>query len=259
MKKLLPFALALLSATALAQDIQFDDLSEDDVEEVSREFAGNFSHSGVSAPETDGLWGVEVGVVGGKSKSPELKDVIDASGGEGDDFKNLYHAGAMLRAHAPFDIFAEVTILPEREFDDVEVSNKSFELGWNAGGFFGLPLDIAIAASRTNSEISFKQEISGVDNKIELETKTTMYWIGVSKTFLFFTPYIKVGRAKTDADLKSTVSVLENSQDTKISSDPSGGYFAAGANLQFAFFKIGAEVSKVMDVSRASGKISIDF
>lgn len=259
MKKFLPLSLMLFATSAFAQDIQFDNLSKSDVENVSREFAATFSHTGVSAPETDGLWGVEVGVIAGQSKSPDLKDVIDASGGKGSDFKNLYHAGVMARAHFPFDIFAELTILPERDFDDVTVSNKSFELGWNAGGFFNLPLDLAVAVNRTNSEISFKQEISNVDNKIDLETITTMYWIGVSKTFLFVTPYLKIGRAKTDADLKSTVSVLQGSTDTKISSDPSGGYLALGANLQFAFFKLGAEFSQIMDVKRTSAKISFDF
>jgi hypothetical protein len=38
-----------------------------------------------------------------------------------------------------------------------------------------------------------------------------------------------------------------------------GNYFAAGANLQFAFLKLGAEISKIMDVSRTSAKISFDF
>lgn len=258
MKKLLPLALALLTTTAFAQDIQFDDLSKDDVENVSREFAGNFAHTGVSAPETNGMWGVEFGLVAGQAKTPDLKDVIDASGGDGSQFDTIYHAGAQARVHL-WQAFAEVVILPERDIEEVSVSNNSIEIGWNLGGTFHWPVDVAIAASRTNSEINFKQEISGVDNKINLETQTTMYWIGVSKTFWLVTPYVKFGKANAEADLKSDSNILTYSASTKESVDVDGGYYALGANLELGFIKFGAEVSKVMDVSRASGKISFDF
>lgn len=258
MKKLLPFALALMSLPALSQNIQFDDLSKSDVENVAREFSANFAHTGVSAPETDGLWGVEVGLIAGQSSSPDLKDVISDSGGDGSDFKNIYHAGLMARGHFPFDLFAELTVLPEQEISDVKIKNTSFELGWNAGAFFNLPLDLAIAVNRSNSDISFKQD-QPVDNKIDLESKTTMVWVGVSKTFLFVTPYLKVGTVKADSDLKANVSVLNYSSDQKESVTNDGGYLALGANLQFAFFKLGLEASQIMEVKRATLKLSFDI
>jgi len=258
MKKFLPWALALLSTAAVASDIQFNNLTTKDIENVGREFSANFVHTGVSAPETDGVWGIEVGVIGGRSKSPDLSDVIEASGGSGSDFETLYHAAAMARAHFPFDLFAEMTILPEREISEVTIKSNSFEIGWNAGAFFNLPLDLAIGVNRSNSEISFSQT-QPVQTDISLESKTTVMWVGVSKTFLFVTPYLKFGAAKSESDFASTVDILVDTNKTKESVDNSGGYLAFGANLQFAFFKIGAEISKVMDVGRASGKISLDF
>lgn len=257
MKKFLVLAV-LISTSAFATDIQFDNLSKTDIEDVAREFSANFVHTGVSAPETDGLWGVEVGVVGGSSKSPDLSDVIEASGGNGSDFKSLYHAAVMARAHFPFDLFAEMTLLPERDISEVTIKSNSFEIGWNAGAFFNLPLDIAIAVNRSNSEISFSQT-QPVATDISLESKTTVMWVGISKTFLFVTPYVKFGAAKAESDFASTASILTYTADLKESVSNSGGYLALGANLQFAFIKFGAEISKVMDVGRASGKISIDF
>jgi hypothetical protein len=258
MKKFLPWALALLSTGALANDIQFNNLTTKDIENVAREFSANFVHTGVSAPETDGVWGIEVGVIAGRSKSPDLSDVIQASGGNGSDFETLYHAAVMARAHFPFDLFAEMTILPEREISEVTIKSNSFEIGWNAGAFFNLPLDIAIGLNRSNSEISFSQT-QPVQTDISLESKTTVMWVGVSKTFLFVTPYLKFGAAKAESDFASTADILVDTNELKESVDNSGGYLAFGANLQFAFFKIGAEISKVMDVGRASGKISLDF
>jgi len=262
MKKILSLALALSVAPVMASEIQFGDLSKKDVENLSREFSGNFAHTGVSAPETNGLWGAEIGVIGGQASSPDVSDIIDASGGEGDDFKKIYHAGIQARAHLPFEIFAEMVFLPEQEINDVKIKNASFELGWNAGGFFNLPLDIAIAVNRGNSNISFTQQDpnSSATGKVELESTTTMYWVGVSKKFLFFTPYAKIGMASSDSDLKSSFDIFDSTYTgTKRSAKNDGSYYAVGANLEFGIIKFGAEISSVMDVTRASGKFSFDF
>ncbi len=263
MKKYLVLGTLLVSATVFANTPQFEDLSKSDVENIAREFSGNFSHTGVSAPETDGLWGVEVGAFGGKSSSPELSDVIDESGGDGSDFENLYHAGVMARAHFPFDLFAEMTLLPEREIADVTVKNSTFELGWNAGAFFGLPLDLAVGLNWAKSEISFTQDPTPsipAESKISMDSKTRILWIGVGKTFGFISPYAKVGTVKSESDVDSSITgVFADASKRSQSVENSGGYFAAGANLQLFFVKLGAEVSQVMKVKRATVKLSLDF
>jgi hypothetical protein len=256
MKHFLSLAVAFVSFSAFAAGPRFNNLTKSQVEDISREFSANFSHTGVSAPETDGLWGVEVGIVAGKSKSPDLADVIDSSTGDGSDFESLYHAGVMARAHFPFDIFAEMSLLPERDINDVKVKSSSFEIGWNAGGFFSLPIDLAVGLNVANSDLSFKQT-QPVASEISIESKTKMAWIGVSKTFLFVTPYLKLGKANSESDVKSTQPlVFANGNQTV---DNSGGYLALGANLQFAFLKLGFEASQIMSVKRASAKISFDF
>lgn len=258
MKKFYVLALALISTGALASGPQFNNLSKSDVEDVAREFSANFAHTGVSAPETDGLWGVEVGVIGGKTASPDMKDVVDASGGKGSDVATLYHAGVMARAHFPLDIFAEVNFLPEKDISDITVKNTSYELGWNAGGFFGLPIDIAAAVNFANSEMSFKQT-TPVASDTSLKSKTRIMWVGVSKTLLFFTPYLKVGTVSADSDVIATANIFADPTIQKQSVTNSGSYLAFGANLQLAFFKLGFEASQIMGVKRASGKISFDF
>lgn len=257
MKRLL-FASMFLSVSAFAADINLNNLSKSDVKEVAQEFGGNFAHTVVAAPETDGLWGVEVGVVAGQTRSPNFSDVVDASGGKGSDFKNIYHGGLMARAHFPFDIFAELSHLPEQKFSDVKVKSTSLGLGWNLGGFLGLPLDVAVGADYGKGNLKFHQDGPPVAD-IELETKTTVFWAGVSKTFLFFTPYAKVGVSKIKADLDATASILSYSGAQSESVDESGGFAALGANLQFAFFKFGVEASQLQKTKRASAKISLDF
>lgn len=258
MKTFLPLALAFLTSAAFASGPQFNNLSKSDVENISKEFSANFSHTGVSAPETDGLWGIELGVVAGKTASPDLKDVVDASGGNGSDASSLYHAGAMARVHIPGDLFAEINLLPEQTLSDITVKNTSYEIGWNAGGFFNLPIDVAIAANMANSNFSIKQT-SPVASTTTLDSSTRIYWIGLSKTLFIFTPYVKFGSVSADTDLKATGSILGYTASQKESVTNSGGYLAFGANITLGFLKLGAEMSKIMGVSRTSGKLSFDF
>ncbi|MBA2405320.1 MAG: hypothetical protein H0V66_11160 [Bdellovibrionales bacterium] len=264
MKKFLIFGALLISTSAFAQQLPTS-LTQDQIDDVSGEFAVNLSHTAVAAPETKGMWGVEVGIVGGKTKSPELAGLVDDAGEDGSDFKSIYHAGLMGRAHI-WNVFLELSILPEREISDITIGNKSFGLGWNAGDTFDLPLDVAIGANFSNSDIKFKQEINNdstgntpVQSEISFDAKTKVYWVGVSKEFLFFTPYAKVGTASFEADIDvSNGSIFANEKSSE-KGEGSGGYYALGANLQFLLFRFGIEASKTIDVSRISGKFSVAF
>jgi hypothetical protein len=270
MKKFLFPLLAALAVPAFASDITLDNLTQKDVDNVTTEFAANFAHTAVAAPETDGAWGVEVGVIGGITGTPKLKGVINDAGGDGSDFKNVYHAGVMARVHFPMDVFVEGSFLPQKEISDVTVSSHSLGLGWNAGGYFGLPLDLAIGAQISSHDVEFKQTIQNastsnvpVDSKINLNGSTRVFYVAASKTFLFITPYVKVGMAHQDSDIKvkgqGSIFNTTFTAGQKADADVNGGYFVAGANLQLAFFKLGFEWGQTMGVRRATGKISLDF
>jgi hypothetical protein len=258
MKKLL-LALTCALSTAAFADIRLDNLTKKDVENITGEFGGNFAHTAVAAPETNGLWGIEVGVLAGRTGSPDLKKVVNDSNGKGSDFANLYHAGVMGRVHIPFDIFAEVTLLPEQEIEDVKIKNQTFSVGWNAGRFFNLPLDLALGLDSGKGEVSFTQDNPAPNTKIALETKTSVYWVGLSKTFAFFTPYLKVGTAQIDGELKGDATIFATPATSKETANVSGTYYAVGANLQFFFLRLGVEASQVVDARRISGKFSFAF
>jgi hypothetical protein len=259
MKKSLLAISLLLSFSAYSQNIQLDNLTKDDVKDVSVEFGGNFAHTAVAAPETDGLWGIELGVVGGKTKSPNFSDVIEASGGSGDDFNSLYHAGIMARAHLPFDLFAEVTMLPEQEFEDVKIKNQTFGIGWNIGGFFSLPVDVAVGFDYGRGEINFSQDIPVPGTDVNFKSKTTVYWVGVSKTFWLVTPYVKLGTSKIEGDLTADANIFDFSVSSNESVSTSGNFLAGGLNIQLTFIKLGFEASQIQDARRFTGKLSFDF
>jgi hypothetical protein len=256
--------------SSMAGTPAFKDLSKKQLEDIGNEFAVNFSHTSVAAPETNGLWGVEVGLVAGQSGTPELKKAVDQAGEDGSKFKNLYTAGLMARVHFPFDLFVEASALPKRDISNVEIANRTFGVGWNVGRFASLPQDIALGLNTSNSDIKFDQVINNtstgnidVNSNMKLNSQSTVYWLGVSKTFLFITPYVKFGAASTksnlniDASGNATVFNFTTNQKADVSS--SGGYYAIGANLQFLLFRFGVEASNTIGVKRVAGKFSIAF
>jgi hypothetical protein len=99
---------------------------------------------------------------------------------------------------------------------------------------------------------------------MKLNSKSTVYWVGASKTFLFVTPYIKVGAASTKSDLdidasNANATVFNFTQSQKASVSSSGSYYSIGANLQFLLFRFGVEASNTIGVKRVAGKFSIAF
>lgn len=263
MKKSLALLASLLTFSAIAADPQFDNISKKDVENVSKEFGTNFAHTTVAAPETDGLWSVEVGLVGGQTESPKFKKVIENSGGSGGDFDNIYHAALVGRVTFPLEFFVEASILPEQEIGGVEIKSNSFSAGWNIGRFTKLPLDITLGYDHAKGEISFHQD-ADIPNSvpaadIDLETTTKVMWVGVSKTFVFVTPYLKVGTAKVDGDLNATAQIFNVGGQTSESVSVDGGYLAAGVNVQLLIFRLGVEMTQMLDTKRISGKFSFAF
>jgi hypothetical protein len=261
--KILVILSLLISLPVFAQ--QFSNLTKKDVENVTEEFGANFSHTVVAAPETKGIWGIEAGVVAGMTASPKFKGVIEDSGGDGKKFKNIYNAAVFGRLHVPFDLFVEAAFLPEQEIQEIKFKSQSFGAGWNAGGFFKWPVDLALGFSQGSGEINFTQTQDTTTvpvtpaADISFETKTTIYYAALSKTFLFATPYAKFGTASINGQLDANASIFgytaEQSEDISLS----GGYMAFGINVNFLFLKIGAEYSKVLDVSKTAAKLSFDI
>jgi hypothetical protein len=267
MKKSLGILAFLFSFSALANQPQFSNLSKSDVEDVSKEFGANFSHTSVAAPETDGAWGIEFGVSGGQTSSSKFSDVVEASGGKGSDFKNIYHVGVMGRVHLPGEIFLEATMLPEQKISSVKIKSSSFGIGWNFGRFIGLPLDLAVGLDRGNGDVSFHQDQDLTTSPvtpaadIKLQTTTTNYWLGVSKSFWVFTPYAKVGMSKIIGDLDASTPGIfgygAGKQNESVNLN--GSYLALGANIQLLIVKLGMEASQIQQVKRLSAKLSFDF
>lgn len=274
MKKLL-LAVGLLSSfSVFANDIKLQELSKKDIEDVSKEFATNFTHTIATAPSTDGVWGVEVGVTASTMESPKLSKVVDASGGEGSEFETLYSGAGFLRVHVPFELFFETSILPKSKIADVEFNNTTFGVGWNAGRFFSLPFDLSLGYDVANGEIAFSQILElknqpGVEGNadISLETATQKAWVGISKKLLVFTPYAKVGVINMKSTLKATGTAagevfgqdfsMSQSQEEEVKE--SSTYWAAGLQIDLTILSVGVEAMSALGNTRYAAKFAFSF
>ncbi len=261
MKKVFAFLTFFTISSAYSADIQLRDITSQQVNDLTKEFGVNFSHTAIAAPETDGLWGVEVGIAGGTTQSPNFSDIVDASGGKGSELKNLFNVGGIARIHVPFEIFVEATLLPEQKVSDIKLHSSSYAIGWNFGRVIGLPLDLAAGYNYGSGELSFHQDAQGIEPAadVKLTANTSVYWLGISKSFWIFTPYFKLGTSNISGNLDASIDIYDYTNEKKQSTDSSGSYFAGGINLELGIFKVGIESSKTQDVKRVSGKLSLDF
>lgn len=266
-KQLIALSLLVSSFSALASDIKLEQLSKKEVKDVSKEFATNFTHSIATAPSTDGLWGVEFGVTASTMSSPKLSKVVDNSGGDGKDFETLYSGAGFLRFHVPFELFFETSVLPKSKIADVEFNNTTFAVGWNAGRFFNLPLDLTAGYDVANGEVSFSQtlDVMGVpaNTDISLESATQKAWLGASKKFLVFTPYAKVGVINMKSTLKATGTaaseVFNYTSSQKETVKESSTYLAAGVQVDLTILSIGVEAMSALGNTRYAAKLGFSF
>ena len=266
MKKLSIGALALLSLNTLAAPPTLDQLSKGEVIDVADEFAVNFSHSTASSLQTKGDWGAEVGLVAGVSGSPSLQKAMNDADEYGDDYKKLFHGGLLLRGHYKWDIFAEVSILPSQDVNQMEVNNKTFALGWNAGSYFNLGYDLSVGANFSNSEVSFDQDVVGgvddVNADVTVDSSTKIFWVGAGRTYGNWNPYVKLGSATTDSDVEASTasgSIFNYTNARKESVSSSGEFLVLGTTLDVNYIRFGLEASQTVGVRRLTGKISYAF
>jgi len=245
-------------------------ISREQANSISEEFSSNFVHTTVSGASTLGqIFGVEVGIMAGVSKTPKL-DEISRSTDPNATIEKIPHAGAFAIVSMPFGITGELSYVPEVG-SDVKFNHLSFGLKYTLPQSLGLPVDIALRLHGSSSEFSYNEIVNNsstgntnVNTNIAFDTSSFGYQIVVSKKFLLFEPYAGLGAVSADTTISSTasstnVSIFNFSSSDTYNAETSGTHFFLGSNLNLLIFKLGAEYAKVMDVSRYSMKLSFYF
>lgn len=266
-------ALALFIApmTAGAQDLDFTDINEGDLEKIIGDFSANFTHTTVSGASALGdVFGFELGLVGGVTSTPGVDALIKETD-PGASAAALPHAGLIAQLSVPYGVTFELDMIPSFGSDDFKFSNTGLGVRWTmTDAILDLPFSLAVKGHMTKTDLEFETVINNastggipVDSKLEFSSTTTGLAVIISKNFLLFEPYFGLGMISSDGDMgvNGTGSIFDTTLTTGQSAGAksSGTHMFLGAELNLFFLKLGVEYSKIIDADRYTGKLSFYF
>lgn len=267
MKKLMllfTFIISFYSSNTLAQP-NFDNLTQADVDGLSKEFSANFAHRPISPASPMGdIFGFEVGIVAGITDAPKIQEISKREAPNEDPLDKLAHAGLIGAISVPFGITPELILFPERELGDVTFSHYSLGVKWTFSKFLPIPLvDLAARVHTAKTEVSFSDTVDGVNTTVNLENSTTGVQLLASTNLVVLEPFVGVGYITRDTDLGATGtaqifdSTFSLSQTANV--DGSSSQIIAGVQFNLLIMRIAAQYENVFGTSVTSAKFTLGF
>lgn len=265
MKLISLFAAALLSIGALAQDIPLQNLTSEDVKNLVKETSANFNHTSVSGASSLGtIWGFEIGVVGGVTKTPKIDALVKQAEPQ-TKADQIPHGELLGRLTVPAGVTVEAGFIPKIGKEDFKFSTLSLGVMWTPTDvLLDWPVSVAGKLHLTKTNLDFKDTVGSppVDTTFKYESTTTVLSLLVSKNFVMVEPYagILFGQTKGDLDVTGSSTVFAGATgQTSASGKSSGTGFMIGTELKLLVFKAGIEYSRLFDTGRFTGKLALYF
>jgi hypothetical protein len=264
----------LTTSSAFAADTpSFTNVSNSDFEGIVKELSANFGYSTItSASSLGGLWGFELGLTGGITKTPFIADLVKRND---PNFKQdkFPHAAALLRIGAPKGLTAEVMIFPKVSASDLSISQYGGSVMWTVTDVFWtqLPVTLAVKGYYSKFSLGFKQTINNsttgnqpVDAAINFDNSSLGAQILASRKFSVFTPYVGLGFAKASGELGITAATAPNasffaSQAQSAAAKPSSIQLMAGLDIKLFFLALGGEFQRSYGTNSLTGRLSFRF
>ena len=262
--KLLLLSLILVTNLAFADVPQLVNLSSSDVDAISKEFASNFVHT-IAAPASSygKLFGFEVGVLVGETKSPNIQRITHAY----DPTSNLTiipTAGLVGGVSGPLGLGGELSYIPKVTSGGVSIQNISGAVKWTCTDLIPTaPINFAVRVHGSSSTLSYGSVVNNVTATVAWKNTSTGYNVELSKKFLMIEPYAGFGSVTTKTDIgvsaATPVQIFTFTTATDYIANNSGSHYYAGLNLNLLLFKVSAEYAKIMGVTKMVGKLSFYF
>ena len=266
MKRLIVLLSFITFSTVLAEGPSFDNLTNTDLDNISKEFSANFVHRAVSPASTLGdIFGFEVGLIAGITDAPDIAAITQREDPTNTDpFDKIAHAGLYGSVSVPFGITAELVLLPEQDLGDVSISHTSFGLKWTFSKYLPIPMvDLAIKGHFSSSEMSFSDTVDSVTTTVSLENSTMGATLLGSVNLLVFEPFVGIGYVTRDTDLTAsgTAQIFDSSftLNQAGSVDGSSSQVLAGVQVNLLIMKIAAQYENVFGTSVTSAKLTFGF
>lgn len=249
---------------AQAASFSFTDISQKDLDNVTRELSANSTIHNVMPPSSMGsIFGFEVGVVAGVTKTPEIQKLVKEAS-PSTDVPALPHAGLHGALTVPFGITAEATIVPKIKSSEAEYSQftGAVKFSLSDGLLSMLPLNLAVRGFYSKTDFSFQQTISGVSTNVDYTGNVMGAHVMVSPKFLpIIEPYVGLGylSAKGDMSLSGTSTFFNFTSAQKAESKPTSSHVFAGITAKLLLLSIGVEYARMFDTQSYTGKLALGF
>lgn len=252
---------ALIGFSAHAAGPSFQNLSDDDFKKVVQDLSADFTHTSVSGASPLGdIWGFEVGVVGGMSKTPELnkfaKEVEPSA-----DLDQVPHGEIIGLLSVPFAITGEVGFIPKIGSDQFKFTSYHLAAKWSPSElFFEWPVALAVKVQYSKVNATFKDTINAIPTTFDYDQSILGGSLIVSKNFAILEPYAGFGYLQADGnmDVKGSPTVFSGGR-MSASSKPTSSMFMVGTEVKLLVVKLGVEYMNAFDTSRFTGKVSFYF
>lgn len=273
MKKFYLLSLALFSTSVWSAVPTLNNVTQTELDNISKEFAANFVHTVVAPAKSLGhTWGFELGLMGGITETPDLEATVKRVSSS-TTVDKIYHGGLLGMITIPWGITLEATFLPEKSIAGITVDNYSAGVKWTATDLYPISpwLDLAVRGHYSNSGLSYSQTsttaVSVASGTISIDSSVWGANLTASSDILFFEPYVGVGFLKSDTDIKFNASGTGTIFATSVSL--SGGnstsvshtspHLFAGLQLDLLLFHLSAEYATAFGTSSYTGKLSFYF
>lgn len=254
---------SLLMGFSAAAEIQLQQVDESDFKKIIGDFSANSLHTSVSGAGTLGdIFGFEIGLVGGITKTPEIDRIVKENS-PGESAEQIPHGELIGILTVPLAITVEAGFVPKVGSDEFKYSTWTLAGKWTPTElFFELPVDLAVKAYVTEASIDASTTISGVPTDYSFDNSLMGITGFVSKDFIFAAPYFGFGMVNAKGELSATGTAVFDTTYTasqSASEKDSSSVIILGSEFKLLVVKLGVEWTKVFDTDRYSAKLSFFF
>lgn len=255
---LLSFA---LTQVAFAEP-KFENLSEEDFNNIAQDMSANFTHSSILGASSMGtVVGFQIGLVGAQTNAARTNEIVKRNAGA--ELPHLYNGGIMAAVGVPFGLALEAVLFPKMTASGASLNSTSFAIKYNMNDLIPvLPVNLALRGVYSTSGFSFSQTQSGVATYVENKNSVTGLQLLVSPMIPVVEPYLGVGLLNSSNELSATGSSIfapsyTSSQSQKKTNSTT--QMLAGVDVNLLILKLGLEYSKAFGTDRYGFKFAFGF
>lgn len=274
MKSLLCFLLCPLVCFAPSMAMaafSFPQMSQESFDSIEKDFAANTSlHNALPPSSMGSIFGFEVGVVAGATKSPGVNQQVQQVS-PSTDASLLPHLGLVGAVTVPGGLTVEALYLPKQSMSDVSYQQYAFALKWTmTDGLLLLPVNLALRGFYGKSELTFNQNLTDPISSQPVAVNGTSA-MGVTGAQIFVSPklipvlepYIGLGYLKASGTMSvagpTSATLFSFTSDQSASSSPTSTQIFAGLDVRLLVLGLGFEWSRAFGTDSYTAKLSLKF